>query len=166
MNEDLVIEVTRLGVKSDTGHVFGTMVVKSNGTEIGKFTTLERGVRFTNLKIGTYEMHHSEKRKGRKVPCLRPTNLYISSVLIHDALRDDANELEGCIAPFMDTNYKQSAKAMTELFNLLGGYDKSHKKKVTLKILSNVPGELRTAEQWIAQRKKKWQKNTQRQVTQ
>src|SRR5688572_4608892 len=104
MNENLVIEVTRVGVMPDKGHVFGVMNVKNNGAEVGRFSTLERGVKFTNLKVGDYEMHHSKKRKGRQVKCLRPTNMFISSVLIHDAYRDDANELEGCIAPFLFGN--------------------------------------------------------------
>src|SRR5438128_1861569 len=100
MREDLVIEVMRTGVLPDT-HVNGVMMVKNNGIEVGRFSTLERGVKYTNLKVGEYEMHHSIKHKGRHVRCLRPTNLYIASVLIHDAYKDDAKNLEGCIAPFL-----------------------------------------------------------------
>lgn len=159
MNEDLIIEVTRLGVRKEDGHVFGTMSIKENGVEVVNFKTLERGVNFTNLKIGVYELQHSRKRKGRQVKCLRPTNLYISSVLVHDAYDDNANNLEGCIAPFMFSNYKGSSLAMEELWKVLGGFDESFKKKIKLKVVNNVPGETRTAEQWIAQRKAAWQKN-------
>ena len=161
MNEELVIEVMRTGVLPDKGHVTGVMTVKNNGAEMGKFSTLERGIKFTNLKIGEYEMYHSKKRKGRQVKCLRPTNIYISSVLIHDAYKDDANHLEGCIAPFLfgsEAHYVGSEKAMEKLWELLGGYDESQKAKITLRILNNVPGENRTAAQWIAQRKAAWQK--------
>ena len=85
MNEDLVIEVMRIGVIEENGHVHGVMTVKNKGIVTGKFHTLERGLKFTNLKIGTYEMHHSKKRKGRQVNCLRPTSAWIASILIHDA---------------------------------------------------------------------------------
>jgi hypothetical protein len=161
MNEDLVIEVMRTGVQPDKGHVFGVMTVKQNGAEVGKFSTLERGVKYTNLKVGTYEMHHSRKNRGRQVKCLRPTNLYIMSVLIHDAYKDDANQLEGCIAPFLfgsEAHYVGSAEAMDKLWELLGGYDESHKAKITLRILNNFPGEKRTASEWIAQREAAWKK--------
>lgn len=159
MNENVVIEVTRTGVLPEKGHVCGVMVIKNNGGEVGRFSTLERGLRFTNLKVGDYEMHHSRKNKGRKVKCLRPTNLFISSVLIHDAWKDDANELEGCIAPFLfggEADYKGSAQAMEKLWEMLGGFDESHEKKITLRILTNFPGETRTADQWINQRKAAW----------
>lgn len=161
MNENLVIEVTRVGVMPEKGHVFGVMTVKNNGAEVGRFSTLERGLKFTNLKVGDYEMHHSRKNKGRQVKCLRPTNLFISSVLIHDAYKDDANELEGCIAPFMfgnEADYKGSAQAMEKLWELIGGFDESHKQKITLRILTNFPGEKRTAAQWLEQRKAAWKK--------
>ena len=53
MNEDLVIEVVRTGVMPSRGHVTGVMTVKSGGIVVGKFCTLERGLNFTNLKIGS-----------------------------------------------------------------------------------------------------------------
>ncbi len=161
MNEDLVIEVLRTGVQPNKGHVYGVMTVKNNGAEVGKFSTLERGVDFTNLKIGVYEMHHSKKHKARPVKCLRPTNMFISSVLIHDAYKDDANHLEGCIAPFLfgsEAHYTGSAQALDQLWTLLGGYDESQQKTITLRVLNNFPGEKRTADQWIAQRKAAWRK--------
>ena len=161
MNEGYIIEVTRVGILKNTEHVRGVMVVKENGTEVVRFSTLERGVKYTNLKVGDYEMHHSRKNTHRQVPCLRPTNKYISTVLIHDAYKDDANELQGCIAPFMtggEAHYTGSKQAMEKLWEKIGGYDESYQRKITLRILTNVPGENRTAAQWLAQREASWKK--------
>ncbi|HEY0459218.1 MAG TPA: hypothetical protein VGC97_08790 [Pyrinomonadaceae bacterium] len=162
MNENLVIEVTRVSQQPNKGHVFGTMSVKKDGAEIGKFSTLERGGEAPSLKIGDYEMHHSIKHKKRNVQCLRPTNMYISSILIHDAYNDDADELEGCIAPFEfgaeADKLHGSAQAMVKLWEMLGGFDKTHEKKIKLRILSNVPGDNRTAENWLVYRKAFWLK--------
>ena len=160
MNEDLVIEVTRIDKPSKKGHVFGMMVVKKNGMEVIRFSTLERGGQAPSLKVGVYEMHHSNKRKGRPVKCLRPTNLYISSILIHDAFEDNADELEGCIAPFSygteADKLTGSAQAMEQLWEKIGGFDKTHKKKIMLRIVTNVAGDNRTADQWLKTRKKWW----------
>lgn len=161
MKEELVIEVMRTGILPVKGHVTGVMTIKRGGAEVGKFSTLERGVKFTNLKIGEYEMYHSKKRKGRQVKCLRPTNIYISSVLIHDAYKDNAATLEGCIAPFLfgsEAHYVGSAQAMEKLWELLGGYDEGQKSKVTLRVLNNVPGEKRTAADWLVERQAAWKK--------
>jgi hypothetical protein len=160
MNENLVIEVMRTGIQKGTGHVTGVMTIKKDGVEVKRFSTLERGVKFTNLKVGDYEMHHSKKNRGRQVKCLRPTNQFIMSVLIHDAWKDKASTLEGCIAPFMMGSeahpYTGSAEAMEKLWEAVGGFDESHKKTITLRILTNVPGEHRTAAEWIAQREAAW----------
>jgi hypothetical protein len=160
MSENLVIEVMRTGIQKGTGHVRGVMVIKNNGVEVTRFSTLERGVNFTNLKVGEYEMHHSKKNKGRQVKCLRPTNKFIMSVLIHDAYDDKAKYLEGCIAPYMTGSeaspYTGSAQAMEKMWEAIGGFDENHKRTVTLRILTNVPGEHRTAAEWIAQREAAW----------
>lgn len=160
MNDNMVIEVTRLGLQKGTGHVRGFMVIKNNGAEVVRFSTLERGVKFTNLKVGEYEMHHSKKNKGRQVKCLRPTNQFITSVLIHDAYDDKAIYLEGCIAPYLvgseACEYTGSAQAMEKMWKAIGGFDENHKKTITLRILTNVPGEKRTAAEWIAQREAAW----------
>lgn len=162
MNEEFIIEVSRISQMPNRGHVFGMMVVKENGVEKGRFSTLERGGWAPSLKVGNYEMVHSKKRKGRKVNCLRPTTLYVSTMLIHDAYNDDADELEGCIAPFvLGTEANKlygSEDAMNQMWKMLGGYDESQKRKVTLRILSNVPGDNRTLEQWMITRKKDWEK--------
>jgi hypothetical protein len=161
MNEDLIIEVMRTGVLPQKGHVCGVMTIRQGGAEVAQFSTLERGLKFTNLKIGTYEMHHSKKNKGRQVKCLRPTNKFISSVLIHDAYKDDANNLEGCIAPFLfgsEAHYVGSAEAMDKLWEKLGGFDESHRQTITLRILNNFPNDNRTAAEWIAQREAAWKK--------
>lgn len=157
MSSDYIIELTRTGgpLYQDK-HVRGIMVVKQGGGELVRFRTLERGLNFTNLKVGTYEMKHSIKRTGRQIPCLRPTNPWISAVLIHDAYGDKASNLLGCIAPFAegdDSYYRGSEKAMNILWQKLGGFDPNTPKKVTLIVTNNYPGEHRTAEQWIAQRR-------------
>ncbi len=155
MNENYVIEVMRTGEYTSEGHVCGVMTIKKDGVELGKLRTLERGLTFTNMKIGTYQMKHSRKRKGRQVKCLRPTNPWITAVLVHDAAGDKASNLEGCIAPFLfgtEADYKRSADAMEKLWMMLGGFAENQK-YVTLKVLNNYPNEHRTAEQWIAQRK-------------
>lgn len=160
MNEDLVIEFMRTGEQPNKGHIFGVMTIKNKGTEIGRFSTLERGGNTVSLKTGIYEMHHSIKRTKRKIECLRPKLYYISSILIHDAYGDDANELEGCIAPFMHggeaDSYRGSAEAMTKLWGLLGGFDKTQQKTILLNVLNNVPGDNRQKEKWLVARKVMW----------
>jgi hypothetical protein len=126
----------------DTGDVCREM-------NLGTFLTLERGVKFVNLKVGSYEMEHSTKIEGRKVKCLRPTDHRISTLLIHDALDDNPRTLEGCIAPFKfggQSDGQNSAEAMELLWTLLGGWEAG--KKVWLVVLTNVPGEKRTRESW------------------
>jgi hypothetical protein len=116
---------------------------------LGTFLTLERGTKFINLKIGSYQMKHSTKIEGRKVKCLRPTDWRISTLLIHDALNDNPSTLEGCIAPFLfggEANNQTSAEAMELLWTMLGGWQEG--KKVTLNVLTNVPGDKRTKETW------------------
>jgi hypothetical protein len=157
MNEEFVIEVMRTGALFRKKHVCGIMTIKQNGAQIGQFSTLERGLDYTNMKVGTYEMIHSWKRTKSRVQCLRPTNRWITTVLVHAAYNDDAKWLEGCIAPFIigtEAYYKGSGEAITKMFDLLGGFDDATPKRVTLQILNNYPNEHRTAEQWIADREK------------
>ena len=160
MNEDLEIRVMRIGEIPNKGHIFGVMTIMNGETEIGRFSTLERGGNTVSLKTGKYDMHHSIKRTHRKVQCLRPKIYYISTILIHDAYKDNANELEGCIAPFMHggeaDSYSGSKEAMVKLWELLGGFDETHKKIVKLNILNNVPGDNREKAKWLAYRKATW----------
>ncbi|HEY8559907.1 MAG TPA: hypothetical protein VIL74_05860 [Pyrinomonadaceae bacterium] len=157
MNEDFVIEVMRTGGLFKGKHVRGVMTVKQGGAVVGEFATLERGYDYTNMKVGTYEMIHSMKRTKSRIPCLRPTNRWITTVLIHAAFNDDAKWLEGCIAPFIigtENHYKRSAEAVQEMFRLIGGFDDQTPKRVKLVVLNNYPNEKRSAEQWIADREK------------
>jgi hypothetical protein len=157
MNEDFVIEILRTGGLFKKKHVRGVMTIKKNGAQIGQFSTLERGYDYTNMKVGSYEMIHSWKRTKSRVRCLRPTNRWITTVLVHAAFNDDAKWLEGCIAPFIvgtENHYARSGDAIEEMFRLLGGFDDLSPKRVKLVVLNNYPNEQRTAEQWLADREK------------
>jgi hypothetical protein len=157
MNEDFVIEIMRTGALYKKKHVCGVMTIKQGGAQIGQFSTLERGLDYTNMKVGTYEMIHSWKRTKSRIHCLRPTNPWITTVLVHAAFNDDAKWLEGCIAPFVigtEAYYKGSSEAIDSMFIMLGGFDDITPKKVKLVVLNNYPNEHRTAEQWIADREK------------
>lgn len=148
MEDNYRIELTRFPQLTDKNHIKGTLVVYLNDSQVGSVQTLERGKGFVNLKTGEYEMTHSMKNKGRQVKCLRPTETRFQTLLIHDADKDDPNNLEGCIAPFLfnDGEWMKSAEASDFLFTYLGGFNLG--KKATLKILTNVPGETRTKETW------------------
>ena len=145
------ITITEISFERDTaankdGSLFGTLTV---GTT--KFPTIERGKDFVNLKSGSYVMKHSIKNTGRKVQCLRPEIVQIATLLVHDALGDSSNNLEGCIAPGMEKKannlgIRRSAEAMEAIWKLLGAFEEG--KKVTLNVLNNVPGETRTKETW------------------
>jgi hypothetical protein len=157
MNDDFVIEVMRTGALFKKKHVCGVMTIKQGGVRVGQFSTLERGLNYTNMKVGTYEMIHSWKRTKSRVRCLRPTNRWITTVLVHAAYNDDAKWLEGCIAPFVigsESYYKGSSEAIEQMFQMLGGFDDQTPKRVSLVVLNNFPNEHRTAAQWIADREK------------
>jgi|SRR5688572_4576004 hypothetical protein len=148
MAETVITEISfeREAAANKDGSVFGTLTV---GTT--KFPTIERGKDFVNLKQGSYVMKHSTKVTGRKVNCLRPEIVQITTLLIHDALGDSSNNLEGCIAPGMEKKasnmgIRRSAEAMDAIWKLLGGFEEG--KKVTLNVLNNVPGESRTKDTW------------------
>ncbi len=162
MLNDYILELKREGLNAKK-HVKGILSVRrvfDDGRAcreeyLGNFLTLERGTKYLNLKVGTYEMKHSTKIEGRKVKCLRPTDWRISTLLIHDALNDDPNNLEGCIAPFLfgdEAYFENSADAMKILWSLIGGWQEG--RKVTLVVLTNVPGETRTKETWQKTRRK------------
>lgn len=104
-----------------------------------KFTTRERGDGYVSLRIGQYKMVHSTKIKGRQVKCLRPAESEITTILIHDAYKDDPSTLEGCIAPGKpegEADWSDSAKAMEELWEALGGWDEGN--AVILNVMNNV----------------------------
>jgi hypothetical protein len=156
MKDEYILELKREGI-TFRKHVQGILrVIKVWDTgkdcredNLGSFLTMERGTKYVNLKIGTYEMKHSTKIEGRKVKCLRPTDWRIGTLLIHEALNDDPRNVTGCIAPFSfggQAYGQSSAEAMEFLWTMLGGWQDG--KKVTLKVLTNVPGDSRTKETW------------------
>ena len=121
------------------------------------FPTIEHGGTTISLKIGQYKLKHSKKKReppiGNTINCLQVTgHPKIDQILIHDAWKDSSNNLAGCIAPGMKKKTKgpggvlQSAKAMEEIWKLLGGYRIGT--EVTLNIWSNTPGETRTIHNW------------------
>jgi hypothetical protein len=97
-------------------------------------------------------MQHSTKNTGRTVKCLRPVEQAYRTLLIHDALNDNSNNLTGCIGPGMSKKaspgmgIRRSAEAMEAIWKLLGGWKNG--KTVTLHVTGNVPGEARTKATW------------------
>jgi hypothetical protein len=134
--------------------------INSNGSVPGELTvgtrtwpTIERGATYTFVRKGEYELLMCYKVSGRHIPCLCfHESRAISTHLIHDALNDDHNELEGCIAPGTsadDKGINGSAKAMQEVFAALGGF--AEWRKVTIDVQNNVAG-LETKDEWIKRR--------------
>ena len=115
--------------------------------------TIERGPTFTFVRQGQYKLAMCEKLSGRHVQCLCfNDSRAISRHLIHDALNDDPKNLEGCIAPGLsaDANgIKNSAAAMKEVFNALGGFVMW--KTVTIDVQNNISGS-ETKDEWIKRR--------------
>ncbi len=107
---------------------------------LGKmFSTRERGSGFVSLRIGTYKLKHSIKGGTRIVKCLRPVEGSITTILIHDAYKDNPATLEGCIAPGTMTgaaHWADSEIAMEELWQILGGWEDG--KEITLNVMTNV----------------------------
>lgn len=139
------------------GSVPGTLYVGAQ-----RFPTIERGGAYASLKTGDYRMVHSRKHTGRKVKCLRPieenkaylkkNEKSVESVLIHDAYLDSSHNLKGCISPGMvkkpgsGMGILYAKEAMKEIWKLLGKFREG--KQITLHVLNNVPGDLRTKETW------------------
>lgn len=137
-----------------------TGAVNGNGSIPGELTigakswpTIERGASYTFVRQGEYTVKMDVKATGRKVNCLRFDHDGIRTHLIHDAQNDNHANLEGCIAPGLtsDTNgIKDSAKAMLEVFDALGGFVLGTKK--TINIENNITGD-ETGEDWMKRRK-------------
>lgn len=137
-----------------------TGVVNSNGSVSGElrigsrtWPTIERGHNYTFVRQGPYSLLMSIKVTGRHVQCLRfHESEAISTHLIHDALNDSHQNLEGCIAPGLTGDAKgihDSAKAMSEVWAALGGFVLG--KKVTIEVQNNIVG-TETKEQWVRRR--------------
>jgi hypothetical protein len=136
--------------------------VNSNGSVPGELTiegktwpTIERGTGYTFVRKGTYtKVLMCYKRKGRRVQCLSfADSNAIATHLIHDALDDDHNELEGCIAPGLssdDNGIQDSAKAMAEVIKALGGFREW--KRFVVEVQNNIGDSTETREAWIRRR--------------
>jgi hypothetical protein len=142
------ITFRRTGTVNTNGSIPGTLTIGAKS-----WPTIERGGGHTFVRKGTYTLLMCKKTRGRKVECLCfSDSLAIQTHLIHDALNDDHNELEGCIAPGLtatDTGITDSKKAMLEVFDALGGYKEWRKK--TIIVENNITGD-ETREQWIRRR--------------
>src|SRR5262245_17579009 len=143
---DLVFR--RLGTANKNGSVPGELRAGAK-----RWPTIERGANYTFVRQGTYNLVMCNKLSGRHVRCLCFNDSpAISSHLIHDALHDDHNELQGCIAPGLTadaTGIHDSAKAMEEVFAALGGFVMW--KSVTIEVQNNIVG-LETKDEWVKRR--------------
>jgi len=139
-----------------------TGTVNSNGSVPGELTignkiwpTIERGVSYTFVRKGTYQVTMDKKRTKRKIKCLRfDEDPAIQTHLVHAALNDNSFNLEGCIAPGQASHpkgIKGSAAAMEEILVALGGFVPG--KEVSIEIKNNIRGN-ESKNAWIARRKK------------
>lgn len=145
------ITFRRKGAANKNGSVPGELTIGGK-----TWPTIERGGGFTFVRKGTYKLLMCFKTRGRKVQCLCfSDDPSISSHLIHDALNDNHQYLEGCIAPGLTSDekgIKKSAEAMQQVFVELGGFQEWTTKTITVE--NNMVGE-ETKEQWIKRRQKK-----------
>ena len=137
-----------------------TGVVNTNGSVAGLLTiggkswpTIERGGGYTFVRKGKYNVKMDIKNTGRKIQCLRFNHDGIRTHLVHDALNDKHTNLSGCIGPGLvetDTGISDSIKAMSEIWNALGGFAQGTIK--TIYVENNVTGD-ETGEAWMKRRK-------------
>ena len=132
--------------------------INANGSVPGELTigtktwpTIEHGVHYTFVRKGQYtNLIMCYKRSHRHVRCLCFNDSpVISRHLIHDAQNDDHNRLSGCIAPGLtadDKGIHDSAKAMEEVFQALGGF--SEWSITTIDVQNNIIGS-ETKADWI-----------------
>lgn len=142
------IHFKRLGTVNANGSVPGEMVIGNR-----KWPTIERGVSYTFVRRGDYELLMTHKASGRRVKCLCfHEDPAISSHLIHDALNDNHVWLAGCIAPGLTSNANGiagSAEAMKQVFEALGGFAEGRKK--TIRVENNIRSS-ESKQEWIARR--------------
>jgi hypothetical protein len=142
------ITFRRTGSVNTNGSVPGELRIGSR-----TWPTIERGVNYTFVRQGSYNLVMCMKMSGRAVQCLCfNDSAAISSHLIHDAQDDDHRNLSGCIAPGLtadDSGIHHSADAMQEVLDALGGFVMW--KKVTIDVRNNVAG-FETKDQWVARR--------------
>lgn len=144
------ITFKRLGTANKNGSIPGKLTIGAKS-----WPTIERSRTHTFVRKGEYEVLMCWKISGRRVKCLCfHEDRAISSHLIHDAKNDDHNQLSGCIAPGLsssDTGIQDSAKAMGQVFDALGGFKLW--KKVDIIVENNIKGSEKK-EDWITRRKK------------
>lgn len=123
--------------------------------------TIERGDGFTFVRQGTYTVTMDYKntprtaKNGTKtyIKCLRFDHGGIRTHLIHDALRNSHRTLAGCIAPGLTgdaDSIKDSAKAMAEIWEALGGFVEGKSFQITVE--NNITGDEKGVD-WMARRK-------------
>jgi hypothetical protein len=146
---EIYLTLLRTG-KDLKGEERGILKVMEGNFMTKVFSTRENDatLKYSSLRMGVYEMKHSKKEfnldgtPAREViNCLRPTDQRIGRILIHRALNNNPNNLQGCIAPGVWGNVNEfngSEEAMAQLFEALGGYEEG--KLVTLHVLSNASG--------------------------
>lgn len=101
---------------------------------------------------GRYILKIDRKYENRQVNALRFWHDYVSTILIHDAYKDNPKKLSGCIAPALERNGDKivgSDEAMGEVWAALGGYVPG--KYIPLTIENNIDG-AETARQWLERR--------------
>jgi hypothetical protein len=146
---EIYLTLLRVGIDLK-GEERGILTVMDGNYMKAKYVTRENDatLKESSLRVGVYEMKHSLKEFNLDgtpcadvIRCLRPTDDRIKKILIHRAKYDNPNSLRGCIAPGNWGNtydFKDSEKAMEDLFLKLGSYEKD--KIVSLKVLSNATG--------------------------
>jgi hypothetical protein len=138
----------RTGITNPNGSVPGVLTIGEKS-----WPTIERGASYTFVRKGQYRLVMCKKLSGRPVRCLCfNDSAAIGTHLIHDAMGDNHRELQGCIAPGLTSNgegIQDSAKAMEEVFEALGGFVDWRTK--TIDVQNNIVGD-ETKEQWIKRR--------------
>jgi hypothetical protein len=116
------------------GEERGILKVMDGNFMTAVFSTRENDatLKYSSLRIGTYEMKHDKKEFNldgtpcTPINCLRPTDSRIRKILIHRAYKNNPNTLVGCIAPGIwgtVNEFTDSEQAMEDLFQALGGYE-------------------------------------------
>lgn len=145
---EYTLKFNRYGTSPD-GWIMGSLRLEQGIHNLAWWPTMERGHGHVSLREGDYILEHSLKHKHRQIKCLRPIESAISSILIHDAYKDDPGYLEGCIARGISdslNSWHGSAEAMEQLWKCVGGWQQH--KKLKLVVLSNAPGVKGTRETW------------------
>lgn len=150
MSDNVKLIFRRTGFVNANGSIPGLLTIGDK-----TWPTIERGANYTYVRQGTYtKVLMCYKRKGRRVQCLSfADSNAIATHLIHDAINDDHNELEGCIAPGLhaqSTGIRESAKAMAEVIQALGGFQEW--KRFVVEVQNNIGHSTESKDAWIRRR--------------